>query len=58
MVGTKKLLVGPSTTIIVNTPNGTRNVIDSFVQPGMKVQWKGLRDKATNTVLLTKIEIN
>ena len=35
-----------------------RHVLDSFVKVGMKVQWKGLRDKATNTVLTSQIEIN
>jgi len=58
MVGAKKLIWNSSTTIIVNTPNGVRSVIDSFVKVGMKVQWKGLRDAATNTVLTSKLEIN
>lgn len=58
MVGAKKLVWDANTTIIVNTPAGTRNVIDSFVKVGMKVRWKGLRDKATNTVLTSKMEIN
>ncbi|MFN8422729.1 MAG: Ig domain-containing protein [Anaerolineae bacterium] len=58
MVNAKKLLVTPSTFVIVNTPDGERHVLDSFVQVGMKVQWKGLRDKATNTVLTSQIEIN
>jgi hypothetical protein len=58
MVGNKKLIWNSSTIIIVNTPNGVRSVIDSFVKVGMKVQWKGLRDAATNTVLTSKLEIN
>ena len=58
MVSSKKLIWNSSTVIIVNTPNGVRNVIDSFVQVGMKVQWKGLRDKSTNTVLTSQLEIN
>lgn len=58
MVGSKKLVWDASTIIIVNTPNGELHVVDAFVQVGMKVQWKGLRDKTTNTVLTTKIEIN
>jgi hypothetical protein len=58
MVGTKKLVWNASTLIIVNTPNGERHVVDSFVKVGMKVQWKGLRDRATNTVLTKQIEIN
>ena len=57
-VGTKKLVWNASTVIKVNTPKGTRTVIDSFVKAGMKIQWKGLRDPATGTVLLTKVEIN
>lgn len=58
MVGGKTLIWDSSTRIIVNTPNGERNVIDGFVTVGMKVQWKGLRDKATNTVLTRQLEIN
>jgi hypothetical protein len=58
MVGTKKLIWNASTTIIVNTPDGERHVIDGFVKVGMKVQWKGLRDRATNTVLTSQIEVN
>jgi len=58
MVGAKKLIWNVSTTIIVNTPGGERHVIDSFVQVGMKVQWKGLRDSATNTVLTKQLEVN
>ena len=58
LVGTKKLIWNANTTIKVNTPSGTKTVIDSFVKPGMKAQWKGLRDKATNTVLTSKLEVN
>ena len=58
MVNAKKLLVTSSTVVVVNTPDGERHVLDSFVKVGMKVQWKGLRDKATNTVLTSQIEIN
>lgn len=58
MVGTKKLIWDASTVIIVNTPTGERHVVDGFVTAGMKVQWKGLRDKATNTVLTRRLEIN
>lgn len=58
MVGAKKLIWNSATVITVNTPNGQINVINSFVKVGMKVQWKGLRDQATNTVLTSKIEIN
>ena len=58
MVGIKKLIWDASTDIVVNTPNGERHVIDGFVTVGMKVQWKGLRDRATNTVLASQIEIN
>lgn len=58
MVGTKKLMWNSSTLIIVNTPSGTRSTIDSFVKVGMRVQWKGLRDKATNTVMTKQLEVN
>jgi hypothetical protein len=58
MVGTKKLIWNASTKITVNTPTGEREVIDSFVKVGMKVQWKGLRDNANNTVLTSKLEVN
>lgn len=57
-VDTKTLIWSATTTLIVNTDNGTLHVVDSFVRVGMKVQWKGLRDKATNTVLTSKLEIN
>lgn len=58
MVGSKKLVWNASTKITVNTPNGEQHVINSFVQVGMKVQWNGLRDKATNTVLTSQLEVN
>lgn len=58
MVGAKKLIWDSSTLIVVNTPDGESHVIDSFVKVGMKVQWKGLRDGATNTVLAKQLEIN
>lgn len=58
MVGTKKLIWDASTFIIVNTPGGELHVIDTFVKVGMRVQWKGLRDKATNTVLTSQLEVN
>lgn len=58
MAGTKKLIWDSSTIIIVNTPSGVRSVIDSFVKVGMKVQWKGFRDSASNTVLCWKLEVN
>jgi hypothetical protein len=58
MAGTKKLTWNSSTVITVNTPSGAKHVIDSFVQPGMKVQWKGMRDPATNTVLTSQLEVN
>ncbi len=47
------LTVAPAVTIATTSlPAG------SFVTVGMKVQWKGLRDPATNTVLTRQIEIN
>lgn len=58
LVGSKKLIWNASTLITVNTPSGPRTVIDSFVTVGMKVQWKGLRDAATNTVLTSQLEVN
>ena len=58
MVGAKKLIWNASTKIIVNTPNGELHVIDNFVKVGMRVQWKGLRDNATNIVLTSKLEVN
>lgn len=58
MVGAKKLIWDAATRIVVNTPSGELHVVDSHVTIGMKVQWKGLRDKATNTVLTSQLEIN
>ena len=58
MVGTKKLIWNASTFITVNTASGERSVIDSSVKAGMRIQWKGLRDSRTNTVLTSKIEVN
>jgi hypothetical protein len=58
LVGSKKLIWNAATLIKVNTPNGQINIITSFVKAGMRVQWKGLRDGATNTVLTSKLEIN
>lgn len=58
MVGAKKLIWNASTRITVNTPDGELHAVTSFVKVGMKAQWKGLRDQATNTVLTSRIEIN
>ena len=58
MVGSKKLIWNAATRITVNEPAGEVHMIDSFVQVGMKVQWKGLRDKSTNTVLTSQLEVN
>ncbi len=58
MIGTKKIVWSPATQIIVNTPNGELHAIDNSVKVGMRAQWKGLRNKDTNTVLATKLEIN
>lgn len=58
MIGKKKLIWNATTKIVVHTPAGDLNVIDSFVKIGMKVEWKGQRDKATNTVLTSKLEVN
>jgi hypothetical protein len=58
MVGSKKLVWNSSTRIVVHTPSGIRKVIGSFVQPGMKVDWKGLRDKTSNTVMTSWLEVN
>lgn len=58
MVGTKKLIWNSSTYINVNTDQGNLHTITSFVKVGMIAQWKGLRDKATNTVLTSQLEIN
>jgi len=58
IVGSKKLVWNSSTFINVNeAPNGSRTVLGSFVKVGMKVQWKGLRDQATSTVSMSKVEI-
>ena len=58
MVGGKRLIWNASTKITVNMPDGEIHVVDGSVKVGMKVQWKGLRDKATNTVLAGQLEIN
>lgn len=58
MAGAKKLIWNSSTLITVNTPSGERHSIDAYVRVGMRVQWKGLLDTATGTVLASKIEIN
>ena len=58
LVGTKKIAWNATTTIIVNKPTGSVSVIDTFVKVGMRAQWKGLRDAATNTVMASKLEIN
>ncbi len=58
MVGRKKLIWNSSTIIKVNSPGGNTSVINGFVKPGQLVQWKGLLNKATNTVLTSKLEIN
>ena len=58
MVGTKKLIWNAATHIQVNTNSVDLHVVNSFVKPGMIVQWKGLRDKTTNTVLTSQLEIN
>lgn len=58
LVGTKKLVWDANTVIIVNTSKGGKSVIDSSVKVGMKVQWKGLRDTPSGTVLTSKLEIN
>jgi len=58
MVGTKKLIWNSATHIQVNTNDADLHTVTSFVKVGMLVQWKGLRDKATNTVLTSQLEIN
>lgn len=58
MVGPKKLVWNAGTRITVNTSNGGLHTVTSFVKVGMKAQWKGLRDQATNTVLTSRLEIN
>jgi len=58
MVGTKKLIWNGSTMLNVKTPLGVIHSIDPFVEDGMRVQWKGRLDPATNTVLTSKLVIN
>jgi len=58
MVGAKKLIWSSTTNINVNTPDKNLHTITSYVTAGMRVQWKGLRDAATNTVLCSQIEVN
>ena len=59
LVGTKKIVWDANTAITVNeAPKAERATIGSFVKVGMKVQWKGLRDAASGTVLTSKLEIN
>ncbi len=58
MVGAKRLVWSSSTRITVNTDSGALHTIDSFVKPGMKVQWKGLLDPAITTTLTSKLEVN
>ena len=58
LVGSKRLIWDAHTSITVNTSKGVRHVVDSYVKVGMRVQWKGLRDKNTNTVLTSQLEIN
>ena len=57
-VGGKRLIWNVGTKITVNTPDGEIHTVNNFVKVGMKAQWKGLRDKATNTVLTGQLEIN
>ena len=57
MVGNKKLIWNATTRITVNTAAGELHQIDSSVSVGMRAQWKGLRDRATNTVLTSQLEI-
>jgi len=58
MVGAKKLIWNAATHIQVNTDAVDLHTVTSFVKVGMLVQWKGLRDKTTNTVLTSQLEIN
>ena len=58
MVGTKKLLWDNNTRIIVNSEAGEVHSIGPEVLIGMKVQWKGMRDPATHTVLTLQLEVN
>jgi hypothetical protein len=58
-VGTKKLVWNSNTIILVNgAPVGQRSTIGSYVRAGMRIQWKGLRDANTGTVMMNKVEIN
>jgi len=58
MVGAKKLIWSAATHIQVNTNSVDLHTVTSFVKVGMGVQWKGLRNKATDTVLTSQLEIN
>ena len=58
MVGSKKLIWNAATLITVNQRNGEVHIIDSFVKAGMKVQWKGMLDQTTHTVLTSRLEVN
>jgi hypothetical protein len=60
MVGSKKLIWNSATSFAQNTSAGKIKVFNaSLIKLNItKVQWKGLRDKTTNTVLTSKIEIN
>jgi len=58
MVGRKKLIWSSTTHIQVNTNGVDLHTVTSFVKIGMVVQWKGLRNAATNTVLTSQLEIN
>jgi hypothetical protein len=58
MVGKIKFIWEPSTTIIVNTPSGVKNTIDSFVTVGMTIRWQGLRDNKLKTVMASMLTIN
>ena len=58
MVGNKKLIWNNTTLINVNTSAGQIHTITSFVKIGQRIEWKGMLNKATNTVLTSKLEIN
>lgn len=60
MVGSKKLIWNSATKFGQNTNDGKISVLNAaLIKLNItKVQWKGLMDKATNTVLTSKIEIN
>lgn len=58
LVGSKKIAWDANTIIKVNTRKGPISFIDGSVAVGQKIQWKGLRNTPTNTVLASKIEIN